>query len=366
MRSIIKNCVSSGTIFDVTKTVEDIRRIEAEISEQSFWQDNTQSQKIFIGLNRKKDLVGRYERIQKTGEDVRVMLDLLVETGETPESVTETEQYLEKYVTEIDRLELASLLSHPYDMADCIFSLNAGAGGTDAQDWTQILLRMYLRWCDKQGYSYEIVDQTSGDEAGVKSVTCIVRGLYAYGYLKNEVGVHRLVRLSPFNSNNKRQTSFAAVDVIPELKQDLSGLEIQPKELRIETFRATGAGGQHVNKTDSAVRITHIPTGIVAQSQGSRSQLANRETALSILKSRLKVLMDQQHQEKLDQLRGSVKEIAWGHQIRSYVFHPYKLIKDLRTDIERTDIQVVMDGDLDPFIYAHLLQQRSHRHASQS
>lgn len=278
---------------------------------------------------------------------------MVAESGDDPDAMAELESDLEQLVSTVDELEIQSLLSDKYDRLNCIFSLNAGAGGTDAQDWVQIMLRMYVRWFEKREYEYEIVDQSPGEEAGIKSVTIIVKGEFAYGYLKNEIGIHRLVRLSPFNANNKRQTSFAAVDVIPEIEQSID-LEIDPKDLRVDTFRATGAGGQHVNKTDSAVRITHLPTGITAQSQSSRSQISNRETALKMLTSRLVKRMEEAQKEKLNELRGTPKDIAWGHQVRSYVFHPYTLIKDHRTDYQETDLNKVLDGGLDPFIQSVL------------
>jgi peptide chain release factor 2 len=292
-----------------------------------------------------------YQAVKTVGDDIAVYLDM---AKEDELAMSEAQNLLGIYKEQIDSLELCSILSEKHDKSDCIFSLNAGAGGTDAQDWTQMLYRMYTRWFDKKKYVYEIVDQTMGDEAGMKSVTILVKGLYAYGHIKNEIGIHRLVRISPFNANGKRQTSFAAVDVIPQVEEDVA-LEIDQKDLRIETFRASGAGGQHVNKTDSAVRITHIPTSVVAQSQASRSQISNRETAMKMLRSRLLVLMEKERKEKLEELRGDVREIAWGNQIRSYVFHPYKLVKDLRTQKETSDVQAVMDGDLDDFIKSHLL-----------
>ncbi len=274
---------------------------------------------------------------------------------EDPEGVVpEMQAYLSRLQQAVDALEVRSYLSQKYDTQPCFFSLNAGAGGTDAQDWAEMLFRMYTRWMDRKGFHYEIIDQTMGDEAGMKSVTMSVKGDFAYGFLRNEIGVHRLVRISPFNANGKRQTSFAAVDVVPQLEQDLSALDIDPKELRIDTFRSGGAGGQHVNKTDSAVRVTHLPTGLVAQSQASRSQIANRETAMNLLKSRLLQLLESQHKDHISDLRGVEKDIAWGSQIRSYVFHPYKMVKDTRTGHETSDVPGVMDGDLDAFVLAHL------------
>ncbi len=261
---------------------------------------------------------------------------------------------VQSLVRDIDELEVHSYLSGKYDGYDCYFSINAGAGGTDAQDWAEMLQRMYTRWLDQKGYQWTLVDETVGDEAGIKSVTLQVKGDFAYGFLKTEVGVHRLVRISPFNANGKRQTSFAAVDVLPDLPMDFNDIQIDPKDLRVDTFRSTGAGGQHINKTDSAVRITHLPTGLVAQSQASRSQISNRETAMALLKSRLVQVMEQQHKDQISELRGVEKDIAWGNQIRNYVFHPYKLVKDTRTGIETSDLLSVMDGEIDSFIHAQL------------
>jgi peptide chain release factor 2 len=296
--------------------------------------------------------------LEKSSQDIQAYLDILNEHHDDDlEKEVQTEYKGFKY--KIDELEVQSLLSGPHDNLACFFSLNSGAGGTDAQDWTEILLRMYTRWFDAKGFTYEVVDHTPGDEAGLKSTTLLVKGELAYGLLKNEGGVHRLVRISPFNANGKRQTSFAAVDVVPDFEHENIELEIDPKDLRVDTFRSSGAGGQHVNKTDSAVRITHIPTGTVAQSQHSRSQISNRETALSILKGRLMQRMINEQKQQLSDLRGDVTDNAWGNQIRSYVFHPYKLVKDLRTNVEKTDLQAVLDGEvLDDFIQAQLLQNR--------
>jgi peptide chain release factor 2 len=344
LKNTVKNFSTSETIFEIPKLKEDIRQKEVEISQDSFWQENTQAQALLTSLSRLKNTVSSYDRLVTIQDDIKVFSEMAAEEGGDSESAEEAKMLLLTLVKQVDDLELTSLLSNKYDASNCIVSLNAGAGGTDAQDWAQILLRMYTRWFEKRGYTVDVVDEAMGDEAGIKSVTLMVSGDFAYGYLKNEIGVHRLVRLSPFNSNNKRQTSFAALDVV----------ELDSKDLRVDTFRASGAGGQHVNKTDSAVRITHLPTGLVSQSQNSRSQSANRETAMKILKSRLLQLMEKEHKAMVKDLRGDSKDIAWGNQIRSYVFHPYKLIKDLRTGVERTDIQTVMDGDLDGFVWANL------------
>ena len=288
-------------------------------------------------------------------DEVKVYLELLEEAKEEePDTITEAQKVLEILISEIDALELLSFLTGKYDKANCIFSLNSGAGGTDAQDWTQMLFRMYTRFFEKKGYEYEVVEYTLGDEAGIKSATLLLKGDLVYGYLKSEIGVHRMVRLSPFNANNKRQTSFAAVDVIPEIENLSKNIQIDTKDLKIDTYRASGAGGQHVNKTDSAVRITHIPTGMVAQSQASRSQGANKEMAMKILTSRLVQKLETEHKEKVEELSAGNKEIAWGNQIRSYVFHPYQMVKDHRNNIETSNLQAVMDGDLDMFIEGFL------------
>jgi len=346
------------TIFEIAQKRGKIKDLEADISQDSFWEQNTEAQKIFSNLTRLKSEVAAYDDIARIGDDAEVMIELIREDGESDSSMRELDDYVARFVERIDTLEIRSYLSQKYDRLSCYFSLNAGAGGTDAQDWTEILLRMYTRWMDKAGLTYSLVDETPGDEAGIKSVTLQVSGEFAYGLLKTEIGVHRLVRISPFNANDKRQTSFAAVDVIPEMSADFSDITIDPKDLRVDTYRSTGAGGQHINKTDSAVRITHLPTGIVAQSQASRSQISNRETAMSLLKARLIQLMESQHKEHLEEIRGVEKDIAWGNQIRNYVFHPYKLVKDTRTGVESTDLQGVMDGDLDQFIHAQLKNQK--------
>lgn len=322
------------------------------MAQPSFWEANTQAQAIFSQLTRLKGEVSDYQRLVQLCDDIGVLIEIAAEDPDGAEA--EMVAYVSRLQQAVDALEVRSYLSQKYDKLPCFFSLNAGAGGTDAQDWAELLFRMYTRWMERKGFDYEIIDQTMGDEAGLKSVTMAVRGEFAYGFLRNEIGVHRLVRISPFNANSKRQTSFAAVDVVPQIEQDMSAMEIDPKELRVDTFRSGGAGGQHVNKTDSAVRITHLPTGLVAQSQASRSQIANRETAMALLKSRLMQLLDAQHKEHITDLRGVEKDIAWGNQIRSYVFHPYKLVKDTRTGYETSDVQGVMDGDLDGFVLAHL------------
>jgi peptide chain release factor 2 len=308
-------------------------------------------------LAKKKNLLEDYSTLESQKKDIETFFELIKEDDLYRQDSSLNDEYkavFEIFKSKIDVLEITALLSGDYDRYDAIFSINSGAGGTDAQDWAQMLLRMYVRWFEKKGYSFEILDEMMGDEAGIKSVTIHVKGEFVFGLLKQEIGVHRLVRLSPFNANNKRQTSFASVDVIPDIKDNLGELTIDPKELKIDTFRASGAGGQHVNKTDSAVRITHLPTGLVATSQASRSQLSNKETAMGILQSRLIMLMKEKHISKIQDLRGDVISNSWGNQIRSYVLHPYKLVKDLRTNLETSNVMDVLDGDIDDFIHSKL------------
>lgn len=306
-------------------------------------------------LKKKKE---QYESLCKKVEELEALIQLEKEAPEEEAYITtEWEGSYTQCKDALEALELESFLSGPYDKNDCYVSINAGAGGTDAQDWAEMLERMIIRFSESKGYGVEIIDTTPGEEAGIKSVTLEIKGEFAYGYLKTESGVHRLVRLSPFNANSKRQTSFAGIDVIPKIEDTETDIEIDPKELKLDTFRASGAGGQHINKTDSAVRITHLPTGLVATSQSSRSQNENRETALGILKARLITLMQKEKKEKLEELRGVVLDIAFGSQIRSYVFHPYKLVKDLRTDVETSNVEAVMDGKIDLFIKAALKEK---------
>jgi peptide chain release factor 2 len=271
----------------------------------------------------------------------------------TEDDAAELSQELKQIRGLAEKLELSALLGGEYDQNNAILSINAGAGGTDAQDWAQILLRMYSRWAESRDYKIDIPEISYGEEAGLKGATLFISGLYAYGYLKTEVGIHRLVRISPFSSEGKRHTSFVAVEVIPEVAEDIQ-VDINPNDLRVDTYRASGPGGQHVNKTDSAVRITHLPTGLVAQSQSDRSQRANREAAMKILKARLYEMMLSQRKEKIEELRGEKKKIEWGSQIRSYVFQPYTMVKDHRTGVEVGDVQKVIDGGIDPFIEAAL------------
>jgi len=287
-------------------------------------------------------------------EDLEALIELLEEETDN-ESEEELHQRLHRLEQKIQSLEFQQKLGNPDDRNNAIVSINAGAGGTEAQDWAEMILRMLLRWCERKGYETEIIDFLAGDEAGVKNVTFTVKGPYAYGYLKAENGIHRLVRISPFDANRRRHTSFASVSVIPEMPEGVE-IEIDEADLKIDTYRASGAGGQHVNKTDSAVRITHLPTGIVVQCQNERSQYRNKQMALSVLKARLYELKRREEEEKLEALRGEKKGIEWGSQIRSYVLHPYRMVKDHRTGVETGNVEDVLDGGLDTFINAYLMQ----------
>lgn len=302
-----------------------------------------------------KQTVKQHRSMQKQLEEVQLLLELVEETGDK-EFLGELEDSLAHLEEVVAELKVEVLLSEPYDKNNAIVSLHPGAGGTESQDWAEMLFRMYSRWVEKKGFDLEVLDYLPGDEAGIKSVTFSVIGENAYGYAKAEKGVHRLVRISPFDSSGKRHTSFVSIDVIPEVS-DEEKLEIDPMDLKIDTYRAGGAGGQHVNKTDSAVRITHLPTGVVVQCQNERSQHTNRLAAMRILKSRLFELQQREKEEELARLRGEQQEIGWGSQIRSYVFHPYSMVKDHRTGVEAGSVERVMDGDLDPFIYAYLQQR---------
>jgi len=317
-----------------------------------FWNDHVAAQKTMQELKNLKNQVSSIEGLKNSCSDILMLVDMAVSENDT-QSEEQIAKDLEKLKSDLSKMELSTLLGGEHDGSDSILSINAGAGGTDAQDWAEILLRMYTRWAESKGYSIEIADMSYGEQAGIKSAVLFIKGLYSYGYLKSETGIHRLVRMSPFNSDGKRHTSFAAVEVIPEIGQELA-VEIKPEDLKVDTYRASGPGGQNVNKTSSAVRITHMPTGLVSQSQASPSQHRNREIAMTLLVARLKGLLEQEQKEKIDELRGEQKQIAWGSQIRSYVFAPYQLVKDHRTGAETGNVQKVIDGDIDIFIEAFL------------
>ena len=300
-----------------------------------------------------KDKIENYDKLKSQLDDIEVLKDIMEE--DDIESANEIIQTIKSIEHEIEDYNMKILLSGEYDKNNAIVTLHVGVGGTDANDWTEMLLRMYTRWCENKGYSVETIDLIAGDEAGIKSVTLKVTGEYVYGYLKAEKGIHRLVRISPYNANGKRQTSFASMEVLPELTKE-QDITIRPDDLKVDTYRSSGSGGQHINKTDSAVRITHIPTGIVVQCQNERSQFSNRETAMEMLKSKLVELKERAHKEKIEDLTGELKDMGWGSQIRSYVFHPYSMVKDHRTNVETSNVNGVMDGDIDLFINAFLKQ----------
>lgn len=331
---------------------DEIKDLEQKTLIPGFWDDQENAQKILQRLNGLKEKVEKFERLEHKLEDVETLIELYEESPDD-ELAEEIKQEVIALKNMLEKARLETLLSGKYDSNNAIVSLHAGAGGTEAQDWVQMLLRMYTRWAEDRGYKVTTLDILPGEEAGIKSVTILVEGLNAYGYLKSEKGVHRLVRISPFDAANRRHTSFASVDVMPEIDDDVE-IEIKPEDLKIDTFRASGAGGQYVNKTESAVRITHIPTGIVVACQTERSQQSNRNTAMKLLKAKLFELHQEEQQKELDKLRGVQREIAWGSQIRSYVFHPYSLVKDHRTNVEVGNVQAVMDGEIDEFINAYL------------
>jgi peptide chain release factor 2 len=327
------------------------------MADPDFWNNPQQAQEISQKLARNKEDVNLFNKLRSRSEDIETLLELA--ESEDDESLSEEiKNELTSLEKELDELEFKLMLNGPNDRNGAIVEIHPGAGGTESQDWADMLLRMYLRWCEKKNFRTQIVDLLQGDEAGIKSATVIVTGEYAYGYLRAEAGVHRLVRLSPFDTNHRRHTSFASVSAFPDIDDDVV-VDIDESDLRIDTFRSGGPGGQHVNTTDSAVRITHLPTSIVAQCQNERSQHKNKEVAMKVLRARLYEYELEKKNEELAKIRGVKRDIAFGSQIRSYVFHPYRMIKDLRTDVEVGDVDRVMNGDLDGFIEAYLKSQQS-------
>lgn len=340
------------SLFDIANKRIELKELEDKTLEQDFWNDSKESGKVLSKIKSLKDVVSQFTKIESDIDNLIEMTELVM---------LEFDEELKKEIlsntktisVELEKLELQTFLSGKYDRNNAILTIHPGAGGTESQDWAEMLYRMYTRWAEKSEYTVNEIDFLEGDEAGIKSVTFEVVGENAYGYLKGEMGVHRLVRISPFDSNSRRHTSFASIEVLPEITDDIE-LDINPDDLRVDTYRASGAGGQHVNKTSSAVRITHIPTNIVAQCQSERSQIQNRETAMKMLKSKLLDLKEKEQKEKIEDLKGVQREIAWGSQIRSYVFCPYTMVKDHRTNYEVGNVQGVMDGDIDGFIESYL------------
>ncbi len=323
-----------------------------EMEAPGFWDNPDISNQKMKELKNLKDIVETIEGLEHQYEDIETLIEMGYEE-EDAQLAADIRMELDEFIATYEEIRMNTLLSEEYDTDNAILKLNAGAGGTESCDWCSMLYRMYTRWAEKKGFSVEVLDYLDGDEAGIKSVTFQVNGTNAYGYLKSEKGVHRLVRISPFNAQGKRQTSFVSLDVMPDIEEDVD-VEINDDDLRIDTYRSSGAGGQHINKTSSAIRITHIPTGIVVQCQNERSQFQNKDKAMQMLKAKLYMLQKEANAEKLSDIRGEVKEIGWGNQIRSYVMQPYTMVKDHRTNAETGNVDAVLDGDLDPFINAYL------------
>ena len=338
--------------LDLENKERRITELDKSMEEPGFWDDPERSTKTVREAKNLKDTVDGYKHLEQQYEDIQVMIEMGYEEND-PAMIPEIQEMLDEFVKELEELRTKTLLSGEYDGCNAILKLNAGAGGTEAMDWCSMLYRMYQRWADKKGFTTEVLDFLDGDEAGLKSITLQVNGENAYGYLKSEKGVHRLVRISPFNAAGKRQTSFVSCDVMPDIEEDLD-VEINPDDLRIDTYRSSGAGGQHINKTSSAIRITHLPTGIGVQCQNERSQFQKKDKAMQMLKAKLYLLKQQENAEKLSDIRGDVKDINFGNQIRSYVMQPYTLVKDHRTNAENGNVNAVMDGDIDLFISAYL------------
>lgn len=333
---------------------EKLNLLEKELLKPGFWDDQANAQKITREKKSIEDALSEFEDLQTRIEDLEVLIEMAEETEANSQEeaqllAEEAVELNDELTKDLENLKLKTLLNDKYDKNNAIISVHAGSGGTEAMDWAGMLFRMYTRWCEKRGFKYKLIEINDDTEAGIKSATLLVEGDYAYGYLKNEKGVHRLVRISPFDSSGRRHTSFASLDVTPEIEVD-TAVEINPEDLRIDTYRASGAGGQHVNMTDSAVRITHLPTNIVVTCQNERSQMQNREYAMKILISKLIELKEKEKKESLNELKGDYNQITWGSQIRSYVFQPYTMVKDHRTNAEVGNVQAVMDGDLDYFI----------------
>ena len=343
------------SLFDIAKLEEELSKLEEKTANPDFWiTNNEETKKVLSEIKKIKSKVIKYRELEKEINDSLELSELVKESFEE-ELLKDIIKSTKKEQRELERLELETLLSGKYDTNNAIVTIHPGAGGTESQDWAEMLYRMYTRWAMKNEYEVKELDYLEGEEAGIKSITFEIIGQNAYGYMKSEKGVHRLVRISPFDSGGRRHTSFASVEVLPEITEDIE-ININPDDLRIDTYRASGAGGQHINKTSSAVRITHIPTNTVVACQSERSQIQNRETAMRMLKSKLFDLKEQEHKEKIEDLKGEQRDIAWGSQIRSYVFCPYTMVKDHRTNYEVGNVQAVMDGELDGFMESYLKQ----------
>ncbi|PNV59046.1 peptide chain release factor 2 [Clostridium sp. chh4-2] len=338
--------------LDLDAKLKRIDELDKSMEEPGFWDDADKSTKLVREAKNLKDTVETYNGLERQFEDIQVMIEMGYEEND-PSLIPEIQEMLDEFTKTLDKIRIQTLLSGEYDNCSAIVRLNAGAGGTESCDWCSMLYRMYCRWADSKGYTTEVLDYLDGDEAGIKSVTVQINGENAFGYLKSERGVHRLVRISPFNAAGKRQTSFVSCDVMPDIEEDLD-VEINQDDLRIDTYRSSGAGGQHINKTSSAIRITHIPTGVVVQCQNERSQFQNKDKAMQMLKAKLFLLKQQENVEKLSDIRGDVKEIGWGNQIRSYVLQPYTMVKDHRTGEESGNVASVLDGNIDQFTSAYL------------
>ncbi len=338
-------------LFDIVTLEEELKDLEQQTLEENFWNDSKKTSIVLQKIKTIKGKIEKYHHLDSELNNLKEMSELIIQdNSEQDDNLAKdiicNTKLLEK---QLDELEISTLLSGKYDINNAIVTIHPGAGGTESQDWAEMLYRMYCRWANNNGYTVQELDYLDGDEAGLKSVTFLISGEYAYGYMKSEKGVHRLVRISPFDAGGRRHTSFASVEILPEITEDVE-IDINPDDLRVDTYRASGAGGQHVNKTSSAVRITHIPTNTVVACQTERSQIQNRETAMKMLKSKLLDLKEREHKEKIEDLKGEQKDIAWGSQIRSYVFCPYTLVKDHRTNYEVGNVAGVMDGDLNGFM----------------
>ena len=338
--------------LDLVNKEQRVQELERKMEEPDFWDNPEKSQESMKTLKSLKDDIAIYYHLTELFEEIELLIEMGYEEND-PAVLPDIQANMDEFITEYENIRMKTLLSGEYDNNNAIVTLHAGAGGTESCDWCGMLYRMYSRWVDKKGFSMEVLDYLDGDEAGVKSVTFQVNGENAFGYLKSEKGVHRLVRISPFNAAGKRQTSFVSCDVMPDIEEDLD-VEIRDEDIRVDTYRSSGAGGQHINKTSSAIRITHLPTGIVVQCQNERSQFQNKDKAMQMLKAKLYLLKQQENAEKVSGIRGEVKEIGWGNQIRSYVLQPYTMVKDHRTGAETGNVDSVLDGNIDLFINAYL------------